>query len=73
MAADIVDVVGRREKMGELQLRLGKWDQARDTYLTLLTVNPENYTSHRGLQGAVMRSAEWITLGGCDLPVHKQQ
>ena len=50
---DIMDVVARREKRGELLLRLGKWDEACQAYKDMIDVNPDHYAYHRGLEVSI--------------------
>ena len=58
---DIVDVIARDEKQGELLLRLGRWDAAETAYKNMIDINPDNYLYHRGLQVSLSRFFMFIT------------
>jgi len=65
----IVDKIGWREKKAQLLLALGKFDEAKELYNTLLDINPESFDYHRGLQACLLQSKSISSLSGCQLPV----
>jgi tetratricopeptide (TPR) repeat protein len=69
VAKVITDKLGMNVMKGRLLVELGKWEEAEKMFLDLLDINPEQYSYHCGFQCAVLKTAEFINLQGCDLPV----
>ena len=65
----IMDRLGATEKTGQLLFALGQVGAARDTFLSLLRINPEHYGYHRGLQACLLGApSSALSLAGLDLP-----
>ena len=53
----VVDKTSWKQYRGRLLLQLGRFDEAKAVFNTLLKANPENFGYHAGLQAAVLRTA----------------
>ena len=56
----VVDKSGLQHKRAELMLRLGRFQESEKLYSELLKRNPENITTHAGLQAATLRTSTII-------------
>ena len=67
------DLLSLRETRGRLLLRLGRFEEAREHFVSLVKYNADNYAYHRGLQNSVLRVGvtDWSGTG-CGLPVHAE-
>jgi len=66
--AKVLDADTYKERRGQLLVRLGRFDEARTMFEELLNRNPENYVYHRGLQCALLNTAEGLVAPACTTP-----
>uniref|UniRef100_A0A7S0PZY0 Uncharacterized protein n=1 Tax=Coccolithus braarudii TaxID=221442 RepID=A0A7S0PZY0_9EUKA len=52
----VVDKVSLREKVAQLLVKLGRFEDAKKAYNDMLDRNPEHFTYHAGLQSAELRT-----------------
>lgn len=64
------DQVRFRERKVWLYMKSQMYEEAREVYISLFKLNPENYNYHRGYQCALLQSTDhWHINGGTDLPI----
>jgi N-alpha-acetyltransferase 15/16, NatA auxiliary subunit len=73
----ITDIDTAVESRARLMLRLGRFEESLPLWHWLLSVNPENYAYHRGLQGSLLRCSGGVAVNGSgsgtELPCTVQQ